>query len=812
MKVSLNWLKRYIDLKASVEELESVFPGLGFEVESISYAGMPPLKNVVVGEVLSREPHPDADKLGVCQVKVGGDSEPVRQIVCGASNYKVGDKIPVALEGAYLPGDFKIKKSKLRGVPSEGMMCAAQELGLSDDTPGLMILDEALEVGTPINDIFKDNDVVFDLELTANRGDCASHIGIARELSAYYKLPLRIPDIEEPSFADNKNGLIATLNVDTKECPLYMLYSVKGVKVGPSPEWLRKDLEAIGLRPVNNIVDITNWVMMETGQPLHAFDAGKIESKSITVRLAAAGEEIITLDEKKRKLSSEDIVIADSSKPIAIAGIMGDFATGVTESTVDVVIESAYFNRGPIRKTSRSQFLSTDSSYRFARDVDPLNVAYAAHLAVTKIADIAGGAPTVECMHMAENPPRKPQVIELTGDYIRSVGGYGPENEEIKNIFKCLGFEVEDNNKKFIVTVPTFRADIYRPIDLAEECLRIYGPDKIPTTEIIVKGLSREDDLLSVFNHKASDYLVGQSFDECYHYSLQDGKKLESLFGKELTESIKLENPLTADHTHIRPSLIPSLLEAVRLNQDNGNSPRRFFEVGRVHRPENGKIREFASIGFVMVLEPGTRFWLNREFVDFYSAKNIALEIGRLSGIRMNPQALNFAGLESSMLWQDGQAAAAGESKNGYTIEVGLLNLKTTKEWGIDSPIIAGEILIGIESFRKQAKRSKFKEFSHFPASKKDIALVMDSDTPAQEALVKLESVARSAVGDICTLEDVSVFDVYRGKGLAENKKSLAFSLTFRGIDRTLKDKEIHSVFDSIQKSICEGTGFEVRT
>ena len=488
MKASLKWLNKYVDLDGvSVDEIAEALPMLGLEVEGIETTGLKPLDKVVVGEILSREPHPDSDHLGVCMVKISPDAEPI-QIVCGASNYKVGDRVPVALIGAKLPTEdgkgFEIKQSKLRGVMSNGMMCSARELGLGQDHSGLLILENRPEIGTPINDVFTDSDTVFEIELTANRGDCLSHIGVARELAAKFGRTLKKPELKySPKYSTTpEGGLLESVELKTPNCPLYNAISIKGVKIAPSPEWMRRDLEAVGLRSINNVVDVTNYVLMEYGQPLHAFDARKIGGKKIIVRQATEGEKIQTLDEKIHTLSTDVTLICDASGPVAMAGVMGGLNSEVENDTVDVVIEAAYFNPGNIRSTSRKYSISTDSSYRFARDVDPNGTLEAGRRAADLIVETAGGE-IVETACLAGSMPRGDRKIKISRKFIEDSIGFEAPAEEIEKVFRGLGFGVEsEGDGQWLVTVPTFRSDVDRPVDLVEEYVRMIGSDRIPNS------------------------------------------------------------------------------------------------------------------------------------------------------------------------------------------------------------------------------------------------------------------------------------------------------------------------------------------
>ncbi len=805
MKISLNWLKRYVDLSASVEDIAEALPMLGLEVESIEQLGLPPMENLVVGEVLSREQHPNADRLGVCQVKVHPESDPV-QIVCGASNYKVGDRVPVALVGCVLPGDFKIKKSKLRGVESQGMMCSARELGLGEDHAGLMILDNRPEIGTPMNAVFTDSDVVFELELTANRGDCLSHIGVARELAAYYGLKLKLPEIA--SRESNGEGLLQRVSIETDACSLYTAHSIRGVKVGPSPEWLKKALESVGLRSINNVVDVTNFVMLEGGQPLHAFDAAKIKGGQLLVRNAVEGEGLVTLDDKVRTLDSGMMVIADAERPLVIAGVMGSVDAEVDESTVDVVLESAWFLPGSVRRTTRKLNLHTDSSQRFTRDVDPGGVLFWAQRALDLILEVAGGEWSGPVLSEGK-APRADRNIVLSPDYVREVCGFDIPDETIRSIYTRLGFEVTDLAAgEWQVTVPSFRPEVDRPIDLVEEFIRFHGTTQIPESVVQGPGLNREDDALSVFNRKATDYLVGQHFNECYHYSLMDGALIEQWYQADMPAHLKLANPLTSEQSHLRLSLLPGLLETLRSNLNNANPVDRLFEVGRVFRFAEGELRELASVCFVTVVDSKERHWRERSAPDFYMARNWVNHIAALAGVGD----LNFELVDPVRLcWQPGHAASAScWLKTGYMANAGLLSMGLLKEMGIEGRVLAGELFFEPEVLRRKRKAPRLQTFTSFPPAIKDLALIVDVEALAETVRRDLESVARKRAGDTFVVEHVKLFDLYQGKGLPEGKKSLAFSLQFRSPEKTLSDKETGPVFDAIQKAIQE-KGYAVR-
>ncbi len=439
MNISLNWIKDYVALEASVEELSRALTLLGLEVEQVIRTGAPKLDHVVVGEVLVRDKHPNADKLSVCQVDIG-PAGGVKTIVCGAQNYKVGDRVPVALAGAVLPGNFVIKQSKIRGQLSDGMMCSAKELGVAEDAAGLLILDGRPVLGAPMNAILPAGDVVFDLEVTPNRPDCLSHLGVARELAAWFKLPLNYP---QEKFRGQVAGaphpeLLRNVSVlSPEDCPLYSAHIIKGIKIGPSPAWLRERLAAVGLRPINNVVDVGNYVMLETGQPMHAFDARKLGGNQIIVRRAADGEKIVTLDGKERALSSRMVVIADATKPVVVAGIMGGENSGVSDDTTDLVLECAIFRRQTVRWTSKHLGLTSDSSYRYERGVDPHSALEAAHRAVDLIIETAGGQVVGPAYQVGGDVPWKREIV-VTHGYICDKLGFDIPAPEMRAALESL--------------------------------------------------------------------------------------------------------------------------------------------------------------------------------------------------------------------------------------------------------------------------------------------------------------------------------------------------------------------------------------
>jgi len=809
MKISLEWLKEYVELPADTGELVDVLPMLGLEVEEPEGETPESLDKVVVGEVLDKQPHPEADRLSVCQVNVGTD-EPAN-IVCGATNFQVGDRVPVALPGAKLPGGFKIKKSKLRGVASEGMMCSAKELKLGDDDAGLMILSDSPVIGTPIKDTIS-SDRVLELEITANRGDCLSHLGVAREISARYQKKLKIPSLEASAEAveqADENCLLNKIQLEDDACPYYTLWTIRGVKIGPSPDWIQKRLMAMGLKPINNVVDVTNYVLLETGQPLHAFDAKKIKGSSIIVRRAHENESITTLDGVERKLQSDMLVIADAERPLVVAGVMGSIDAEVDDSTTDLVLESAWFRPGSVRSTARRLGLHSDSSQRFSRDVDPAGVNYAARRAIDLILDTAGGelAPSFVS---SGSPPRSERTISIEHTFVEKTCGFSVSGEDLSEAWKRLGFSVSGNGP-WDVTVPSFRSEVERPIDLVEEYLRLRGTDDLTDSRIVFPALERENDLSYDFSQDAVDHLLGQGYQECCHYSLRSSAEVESWFTHLSTDELALSNPLTADHTHVRPSLLPGLVDALAHNQKNLNDLTRVCEAGRIFRPGPRGNVEWISVAFAAFARSNERGWREEPALDFFALKNQVNSLLRSTGLTL-PKGL-WTTISEDASWQDGYSARLGDAhKNKLEINLGIIRLSLTKEKEAKGPVFAAELLIDPVLLSKRKKPVDFVPFSTFPPAIKDLALVVDSKELAETVRIRVEEIAQGVGKEKFEVDPVTIFDLFEGKGLPEGKKSLALTLRFRAPDRTLGEKELNQAFEEVIIGIRSGTAYELRS
>jgi phenylalanyl-tRNA synthetase beta chain len=818
MKISYNWLKIYLDLDPvthAPEVLAEVLPLLGFDIESFEKLGPPQLDHVVVGQVLEYRQHPDADRLRCCKVTVGQDEEAL-DIVCGAKNFAEGDKVMVALPGAVLPGNFKIKASKLRGQPSQGMLCSAKELQVGQDHEGIMVLEPDTELGTALNTLFADGDTIFDLEITPNRVDVLSHLGVARELAAKLDLEVKYPAVQT-SIENPRSGdpLLRNVTLDAPgACPHYTAMCLRGVKVGPSPKWLREAMEAIGQRSINNVVDVTNYVLHETCQPLHAFDAAKIRGGQLVVRMAEAGESITTLDEVERTLSADMAVIADAERPLVVAGVMGSLDAEVDDGTTDLVVEAAYFEPTSIRSTSRRLGLSSDSSYRFERGVDPQGLTYALLRAVDLIREVAGGTVDGNRIEVGSEPPTISEV-DLNPQRVRSFIGFEVPDEAIQSTLESLGLDVSihdeaDGSARWSVGIPSYRGDLSREVDLIEEFIRVYGTEKIPPSEVRARGINTEDHRIYTFNQSVAAYLMGQNFDEAFLYSLRDWEETTLLFGPESAQVLALDNPLQSDQSHLRASLVPGLVDALALNQARGTGATRFFERGHVYRAVDGRMVELISVGFALVAAPPERSWRSREEADFYTAKAVTEAILEIAGTPAKK--LDFRPVDGDALWQAGHAAEAGDfSKMGFALTCGLLNVATLKSrWDLKMPVLAGSVLMTPQYFERKAKRGRHTAISNQPAASRDLALIVDQSVLAGTVQKDVAQFARKAArGFEC--ETVRIFDIYEGEGLEPGKKSLALTMSFRAAERTLNDKEVNQAFDAVQSSIEAKTDYRIR-
>ncbi|NOX99835.1 MAG: phenylalanine--tRNA ligase subunit beta [Verrucomicrobia bacterium] len=785
MKFSLNWLNDHLDLDdLSVSELDDLLTFAGIEVEGIEVRGAA-IDKLVVAQVISSDKHPDADKLSVCQIDAGGD-DPV-QIVCGAKNYKVGDKIPLAQPGCELPGGFKIAPCKMRGVESHGMMCSASELGLAAESDGLLILDTDAAPGTPFSEIVT-ADTVFDVEITPNRPDLLSHLGLARELAALTGRELKGLTAHHRE-AGNGSSPAPTDTIEIQspdKCSFYSGHFIRSVKIGPSPDWLKEKLEAVGLRPINNVVDVTNYVLHETGQPLHAFDLAKLKG-GIQVRLANDGETLTALDGESYELNSTDLVIADSENAQAIAGVMGGDDSGVTETSTDILLEAAHFTASGVRQTARRFNLSTDSSYRFERGVDPLQTLGASALAVKLITALTGGQADEQTL-IAGEVPEAPAPVTFSHDACRKLLGHAIADEEIDKILTSLGLERDDTSWK----IPTWRLDLIRQVDLIEEVTRVFGLDNIPSRTLGTYSPASKEDKIFAANRSLRDQLVHLGFCEALTIKLISETQLADDLGKVSKSGlvpIRIKNPISDDYVYLRPSLVPSLLSVAKRNVNMGNSALRLFELGTVFSASpKGQEIEQANLALLITgdREPGSWKCPQPEATNFFDLRGILEALCPGQKVQINPitpQAGSCLALAAEI--------RLGKSKVGIC---GQLAPARARELGLEAPVLLAEFKASALTTVRESSR-RYADLPRFPASSRDIAMEAPSDLPNGD----IETVFAKI--DEHLLESFSLFDVFTdpsGEKLAADKKSLAYSVTYRHQDRTLEQAEVDQAHEKI--------------
>lgn len=794
MNVSLQWLSDHVDFSEySMAQLDELLTFAGIEVEGVQ--SLP--DHLVVAEVLSSQKHPDAEKLSVCQVD-DGSGKP-RQIVCGAKNYKVGDKVPLALPGCVLDAGggktFSISEGKLRGVDSLGMMCSAKEIGLAEEVDGLLILPASLKAGTPLREVFP---AVFELEITPNRPDCLSHLGVARELAALAKKPLKGLAHHGVSTTPVKAAAAGEITLSSETCPYYTARIIRGVKVGESPAWLKLKLESIGLRPINNIVDITNYVLMETGQPLHAFDRAKLDG-GIVVRAATDGETFLALNGEEYTLSTDDLVIADQAKAVAIGGVMGGVDSGVTETTTDVLIEAAYFTPAAVRRTGRRLGIHSDSSYRFERGVDPLQISGVSDFAVKLILDLAGGKADPALL-VAGAAPAGPKSVPLENDYCRAVIGAPLTDETIDGILTSLGLE----KSGAVWKIPSYRLDLVRPIDLVEEVARVYGLDKVPShTRATFSAASKADEAYD-FMRSLQNRLSSLGFFETRNLKLISGAQLAD----DLTTThrgmspVRLKNPLNDEQDYLRPGLLPGLLASASRNQRFGRSDLRLFEMGRVFTaPPKGDEIEHEHLALLMTGARSSRSWTE--------GKPKALDIHDLRSAleQICPDGLNLVPVDDARLLC-ACSIEIGQGKKAVKLGLaGIVPPTRARELDLSAPVLVAEVNM------KKLMGARNTDLAHadlpkFPGSSRDVAMLVPKSLAAGTVAAFFSAHQEPL------LQSVELFDLFEdpdGVKLAKDKKSLAYTILYRSPDRTLEGPEVEAAHAKLLSSLKSGLNVEFR-
>jgi len=774
MHISLSWLGEFLDHGLTVSELEALLTSTGLSVEGIGQSGVD-LPKVVVAAILESNPHPNADRLSVCQVDDGSGSP--RQIVCGAKNYRVGGKVPLALPGAVLPGDFKIKSGKLRGETSEGMMCSGKELGLSQDAAGLWILPEESVPGTSLAELYPPQ-TILELEITPNRPDWLSHLGVAREIAAFLGRTITFAPTAAIETVENTD--IARIE-EGGQCSFYSVRRISGVRVGPSPDWLRQRLESIGLRAINNVVDVTNYVLHELGQPLHAFDAAKVQG-AIVVRPGVAGEKFSALDGTVHSLSSGDTVIADSGSVLALGGVVGGLESGVTESSTDILLESARFVPTAIRKTSRRTGLQTDSSYRFERGVDPEMVLQASNRATELICELAGGT-AEEFVVTAGSPTLEKSQVLLRHERCRALLGIDLTDEEIVDFLQRLGLVQPGDAQPGLSTwaIPSYRLDLEREVDLIEEVARMAGIDRIPSRLVATVAARLPSDDAYDFADSLRGKLTSLGFFEARLSTLVSPN---SLAGREAS-ALRLKNPLGEEQSFLRPSLLPGLQDAARRNFHAGLRDVRLFEIGSIYRqavPE--QVSSLALLACGSLLPRGWQETTSATF-SFFDLLGLLDQIFPCGLVR-RPVELPGCAVGAELL--------LGEIVIGTA---GILSPSLAREMDAPGEVVVAELQLPALQAAWSSPPKPHPGIPKFPSTTRDLALVLDESVSYGKIAAALTNAKESL------LRSFEPFDIFRdaeGTRLPIGKKSVAVSLTFQSGEKTLESSEIDAAVSRLKQ------------
>ena len=800
MKTTYNWLREYVDFDWSPEELSERLTMLGVEVEGIEQVGGA-FEGIVVGQVVTRDQHPNADRLTLCKVDDGNNE---RQIVCGATNFKAGDKVALALPGTSMPvteGEkpFVLKAGKIRGEKSEGMMCSGKELQLSEDHEGILILPEEAIVGQSFAEHrgMVGGDVVYDLEVTPNRPDLNGVIGLAREIAVLTGSSLKKPEVNLSESEALAEDLVAVRIEDTDLCPRYNARVICGVKVGPSPEWLRNRLELVGIRSINNVVDVTNFVLMETGQPLHAFDLhllAKAEGKpTVVVRRAKAGEKFTTLDEQEHELSTENLLVADEEKGIALAGVMGGLNTEINENTQDVLLESAYFNPVNIRATSKATRLHTDASYRFERGADIGATDWVSQRAAQLIVEVAEGELAAGAVDAFPGAVKQTE-ITLRHHKVNELLGISLRAEE--NLVYLKGLELEeidtsDNDATF--RVPTWRVDLKREIDLIEEVCRLHGVDRIPA--VPPRGTLGENSFDSVHDElaEARSILTGLGLDEAQGQTLINGEAARLV----ADNAIVLEHPLSSEMDVLRPSLLPGLLDSACNNLTRRNEDLGLFEIGRTFAAEEPETRHLAML---LSGAPQPMYWGDTNYAqscltDLKGLLEGFLERFGVFGVGYERRA------ESTALYLESAELKLGKQVIG---EIGQLLPLLGREYECRDAVFLAELNMDVLLQRRTSAKS-FKALPQFPAIVRDVAMIVE-DSVTHARVLGVVKKAKPA-----NLVATRLFDVFRGKNVPEGQKSMAYTFVYRNVDRTLTDDEVNNEHGKLVAALSESLSAVIR-
>lgn len=807
MKLSMSWLNDYVDVSEffeKPEELGAMLTRAGLEFEGLENQ-REQFNNVVIGKIIEKDKHPDADKLTLCKVDIGGK---VNSIVCGAKNHKQGDYVVVAMPGALLPGDFKIKPSKIRGVESLGMLCSEKELGLSEESEGIMVLSEGTP-GESFAEKFKMNDIILEVSVTPNRADCLSHIGLAREVSCLTGKPWKLEESKLKITDDSTKTQVELVVNKTDECPRYAGRVIKGVQVKESPNWLKQRLESVDINSINNIVDVTNYVMLEMGQPLHAFDLNELAGRKIIVDSSKPKEKFTTLDGTELELTGEELMIRDGNRPVAMAGIIGGLNSGVTEKTTEIFLEAAYFNQKTVRRSSRRFGIDTDSCYRFSRGTDPEGVTKAMNRAVALIQQVAGGETTSDYHDNYPEHYVTPE-IEISKSFLEKKLGYSVDEKEFVMWMDRMGCEVSGDAILWKVRPPAFRWDIFIKEDLAEEYARLNGYENIPEAlPVLSTEPSTHADIYNL-ERLVQESLLAEGFQQAMNYHFISSKGQKKLLGdislinklglKTASEPVSVKNPLNEDVDAMRVSLIPGLIHNLIHNERHDNFYGRLYELGACFSKSKDGYEQFNSLSF-LVWGQKQGLWQSDDSrgVVFDLKQNIEGLLNRLNIISYEWKS---SGEPPSFLHPSQWAELVVEGKSvGF---IGTLHPSFVKRNKLRSDIAVSE-LDWETLMRRQPRVRLFEPISAFQNAERDLAFVMTKDITAAMVVKEI----RKAAGKL--LSSVDVVDIYEGKGLESGERSVTFKMFFQDEKQTLSEEQLTTLFNKVMDSVTKKLNVRVR-
>jgi phenylalanyl-tRNA synthetase beta chain len=794
MKVSKNWLNQYVKIKSDDNFLADALTMAGLEVESV-YDPYAYLQKVVIGKICSISAHSNADKLQCCKVDIGDRKIPV---VCGAQNIFENALIACALPGTCLPDGNVLKKTVIRNEPSEGMICSEKELGIGDDSDGVMILDDTYQPGNLLKDALDLTDTVFEIGLTPNRPDCASMIGVAREIAAIESGKLIYPEISFDEAEPDCSAMTSVTIDNPDHCPRYAARIIKDMKIGPSPQWLQRRLRSIGLRPISNVVDITNFVMMESGQPLHAFDYDLLDENRIVVRTANKNEKFTTLDKKERTMADDMLFICDGKKPVAVAGVMGGLNSEINDNTRRVLLESAYFNPTSIRRTSKRLGLSTDASYRFERGIDPDGVIWAIDRAAQLMKDICGA--TI-CKGIIDNYPAPVEMacVDVSIKQIHRLIGIEPDRNQIKALLSSIEFTVNDIDDDLIqVHVPSYRVDVKRPQDIMEEVARLVGYNEIPIVTPKSPIQAEKPSRHLQYRNRIKEFMIGSGFSEAINYSFisaESANRLNLSSDDPRRKDVQLRNPISEDQAVMRTSLVPGMLETVRRNLNQKNNHLKLFETGKVFlNHSNAPLpKERESLIMVWTGAAQAESWQQPErSSDFYDLKGVVETFIQ----RLRIKKASFVKPDNAGYYRPGYAAQI-EIKNEVVGMVGEVHSEVLDNYQIRQPVFICEI--DYETlYQSIPENIVARPLPRFPSTFRDMTLILDRNVQAEAIISFMRSCNEKLVADI------QVFSVYDGDPIPSGKKSMSFRITYQSWDETLKDDKINQIHKEIGKTVIE--------